>query len=72
MTSGLGRTDFIWALQYACDLAMQVGDIEAADEMARITTDSDEELKRAFDLVQYLSLGLEVRKIRLGRPSIPS
>lgn len=66
------RSDLLWALQYACDIARQAGNDDLADEMARSGTVSDEDLEKIFSMAQLLALGLEVRKLKMGIPAIPS
>lgn len=62
----LEKTDLLWALQYACDIARQAGDIDLADEMARSGDASEAELRSTFAMAQLMALGLQVRKLQLG------
>lgn len=62
----LERSDFLWSLQYACDIAREAGKPELADEIARSGEDPDEDLEKIFATAQLLALGLQVRKLRLG------
>lgn len=62
----LERSDFLFALQYACDLAKQAGDDEFAKEMA---TAADSDLEEIFRIAQYLVGGLQIRKAAMGLPS---
>lgn len=60
------KQDLLWALQYACDLARQAGANDLADEMMRNGEDSEEDLRKLFAMVGFLSAGLEMRKLKLG------